>query len=354
MFDRYQIIKRNDVDSCLWDTFVQGNSQCWLWHQSALVEAISCWHNSEDASFAVFGLQGEKLNLVAILPMRKINKKFGGLLNFFVYESLSGPALKDDLTSKVLKRIIKEINFHLDEMCNHHFCMGVRLFCSPLAQIYQQRGSLEINPLLAFGSYDISSLTWVVDLKCDDEGLWSALKGSARTAIRKSQRLNVQIKEGNISHINAYFALHEETCRRNGIKPHPFEYFRALWSFCVERGTLKIFLAEWNGVIVAIETFGVFKEAAVYLTGAASNDGLRCEANSLIQWHAIKWLKTGGVEIYDNGEAFPFSKDKKKRALSNFKQSFGGKLRPLPRVVRYKRGLLSTPYNFLNCFKRGL
>ena len=139
--------------------------------------------------------------------------------------------------------------------------------------------------------------------------------------------------------------------QENVIKPP--EYFRALWSFCIEPKTLK-YSWKWNELIVAIETFGVFKKAAVYLTCAASNDGLRCEANSLIQWHAIKWLKTGGVEIYDNGEAFPFSKDKKKRALSNFKQSFGGKLRPLPRVVRYKRGLLSTPYNFLNCFKRGL
>ena len=32
--------------------------------------SISCWHNSEDASFVVFGRQGEKLNLVAILPMK--------------------------------------------------------------------------------------------------------------------------------------------------------------------------------------------------------------------------------------------------------------------------------------------
>ena len=56
MTDRYQIIKHNDVDSCLWDTCSENTVLALA--PIYLVEAIFV-NNSEDTTPTVFGLQGK-------------------------------------------------------------------------------------------------------------------------------------------------------------------------------------------------------------------------------------------------------------------------------------------------------
>jgi hypothetical protein len=43
-----------------------------------------------------------------------------------------------------------------------------------------------------------------------------------------------------------------------------------------------ILFPEWRGNVVAAENFGIYKQAAVYWTGAASAQGLNLAANSLL------------------------------------------------------------------------
>src|SRR5262249_32818129 len=138
-----------------------------------------------------------------------------------------------------------------------------------------------------------------------------------------------------------YYDLHLATAARTGIDPHPFAFFESIASRLVPAKLATAYIAEIDGRAVAGSIITGWKNGAFYNSGAASKDGLDCEANSLLLWTAIKAAAQRDAQYFDVGEAAPLTGVGKLEGLSTFKKSFGGRQYPL------WRGRRDTPVKWL-------
>ncbi|MFV1852112.1 MAG: GNAT family N-acetyltransferase [Thalassospira sp.] len=145
-------------------------------------------------------------------------------------------------------------------------------------------------------------------------------------AIRNDLRAEIVTPDKKL--LDVYYNLHLQTCRRNGIKPHPNQYFRTIQSTVAPAGLSKSCVVMLDNEVLAIHNFLIYKNCALYWTTAGSKKALQLCANDLGIWHAIKELKQIGISYLDCGEAFPGIPHGKLKGLNDFKKSFGGELHP--------------------------
>jgi hypothetical protein len=349
MSDHFDIVRRGDLGREAWNGFAEKYDESWLWHLYELSDALATWRGSQDCGFALID-RASKNEIVALVPLRRINRRILGLLPVYALESIGGPALKNDLSDKQRRDVLRALRKKVLSLANEGRCVEVRLFTSPMAPAFRGANCPRVNPLMDMGCENALTQTWVVELKPDKDALWSRMDGRARTAIRKAQKAGVVVREAREDDLDTYYDLHVETYRRTGMRSQQKEYFQAIWSHFLKEGLARVWIAEVEGKPVAAENFGVYKNAAVYWTGSASRKGLEVEANSLLQWTAIQWMADNGIEWYETGEAFPQALEGKTKGLNDFKKSFGGELYPfyrarLPvggwgeRLYRFKRNV---------------
>lgn len=322
-------VARLDVGKEAWDAFVSGCDQAWLWHRYDLQGALGLWPGRTDMSFALTD-GGE---VIALVPAQLVARRGPRWLGLHQIDSLGGPAITDVATTKRRADLLREIRAHLLHLAGTHRAFDVRVTLSPMAPAFRGDRCPRVSPLLGLGEPKMG-FTWVVDLRGGVEAAWAQLEGRARTAIRRAERGGVTVRPAAASDLDAYYALHLETYRRTGATPHPRSYFAAIWNDFLREGLARGFIAERHGEVVAAQTFGIFKAAAIYWTGASRSAALDLGANNLVQWAAIEWMVSQGIEWCETGEAFPWSSDPKERGLSDFKKSFGGELYPIFRSVQ--------------------
>jgi hypothetical protein len=316
-----------------WDALVDASDEAWLWHRFDLQDALETWPDSTDESFALLDADGQAL---ALIPLRRITKRLAGLLPVYVLESLGGAALRNGLGEKRRHAILTAVHDWLVTRMRKGVCLEARISLPAMAPAWRAENGPRVNPLLEMGCDNTLTQTWVVDLRGGHETVWKQMEGRARTAVRKAEKAGVTVREASPNDIHIYYRLHQETYRRTGVRPHSENYFAVLWDCFFSKGLARVWVAELGGEPVAAENFGIYKQAAIYWTGAASTKGLESEANSLLQWTAMQWMLSNGIEWYETGEAFPQFSDGKYKGISDFKKSFGGSLYP------YFKGRLGT------------
>jgi hypothetical protein len=83
-----------------------------------------------------------------------------------------------------------------------------------------------------------------------------------------------------------------------------------------------------------------FDTGANYNTGCSRTEALRCGANYLVLWEAIRAAKSEGLRWFEVGAIFPFSEDQKQQGLTRYKTKFGGEAH---RFFRCEMPLHSRP-----------
>ncbi len=330
MSEPFDIIPRQEVGQEAWDAFVAASDEAWLWHCYHLQDALASWPGRRDASVAV--VEGQGREVVAVLPLHRIEKRLIGRLWPLVrLDSLGGPACRNDLADKTRLKLLDFCRHILLEQAKTWRAGDVTLSLPPLAPALRGERCPRVNPLLGMGCCNTLSQTWVVDLRRPVEELWRRMHGRARTAVRKARKKGVTVRSATPAEqdLEIYYRLHQETYQRTDARPHPRAYFALIWDKFLATGQACVWFAELNGEVVAAANFALFKGASWYWTGAASQKGLAVEANSLLQWTAMRVFADQGVEWHESGEAFPGAPSgSKKKRLSEFKRSFGGELYP--------------------------
>jgi lipid II:glycine glycyltransferase (peptidoglycan interpeptide bridge formation enzyme) len=115
------------------------------------------------------------------------------------------------------------------------------------------------------------------------------------------------------------------------VRPHPKEYFSAIWRYFVRDGKAIVFFAEHDGAVIAADNEIFYKGAVSGWTAAGNNLAAGLGANNLLHWRAMQWARANGALWYESGEAFPGAREGKSKGLNDFKRSFGGDLYPLYR-----------------------
>jgi len=189
----------------------------------------------------------------------------------------------------------------------------------------------------------------MLEIVRSEEELLTQMKQKTRYNIKLSQKRGVSVKAisdfqpaspaGRFpiskQYVDDFIKLVNITAKRDKIKPHPENYYRKMFEV-IPSEILKLYLAEYQGKIIAANLVLFFGRTATYLHGASDNIHREVMAPYLLQWQAILDAKKAGCERYDLGgvktEKNPKSKIQNPNSwagITRFKMGFAPKVEPI-------------------------
>lgn len=146
------------------------------------------------------------------------------------------------------------------------------------------------------------------DLTGGEEAFFGALKSKWRYNIRLAERRGIQIRQGTVRDLPAFYRLYEETGQRDGFLIRPFDYYRTTWeTFLTAQANptnpaggalLLAEHAEEQAPLAGLFLF-CYGSRAWYFYGASSDHRRRDMPNHLLQWEALRWSMAQGCTVYD-------------------------------------------------------
>lgn len=168
---------------------------------------------------------------------------------------------------------------------------------------------------------------WMVPLTTDPDIVWARIGKTTRHQVVKARKLGVRVriayKREDMLH---YYRLHLQTrSKKHGMPAQPLRFFYELWDIFGTSGIMKLFLAEYEGIVVA-GSISLISGKTVHDAYSATNvDHLNLSSNHLVMWEIIRWCCTNGYHIYDLGRT---AQDN--AGLMLFKRRWGAIMEPLP------------------------
>ena len=218
----------------------------------------------------------------------------------------------------------------------------------------------------------IGSILVPLDLPTQDAML-AVMKPKTRYNVRLAQKRGVTVRLARTDDDFArFYALMQATGSRDQFGVHSHAYYHDVWrtfngysapdtppeaslGACRDvvppGGQVGLWLAEFEGKVIAAIMVSVVGDEAIYLYGASDDDHRREMPTYLIQWRAMQWARALGARRYDlwgipdsvvlGGDSREDLDEKNVRdgmwGVYRFKQGFGGA------VVRYQ-GAYDKPY----------
>jgi len=145
---------------------------------------------------------------------------------------------------------------------------------------------------------------WEVDLRPSEDEIWQRFKSTARTAIRKAEKLGVVVEEANdLSFADDFYAQLVEVFAKQSLVPtYDIERVRALIRHVLPTGRLLLLRARSpEGLCIATGIFPGMNGAAYFLGGASWREHQILRPNEALMWYAMRYWKARGVEWFDLG-----------------------------------------------------
>lgn len=148
----------------------------------------------------------------------------------------------------------------------------------------------------------------VLDISKNEEEILAQMKSKARYNIRLAEKKGISLRitnkyeytNGNRKDFNEFLRLTKIMAKRQGITPHPDEYYTKMLEI-IPAEMLKLYVAEYEGRVIAANLMVFFGDTATYLHGASDDDYRNVMAPYLLQWRAIQEAKQKGCTKYDFG-----------------------------------------------------
>jgi hypothetical protein len=162
------------------------------------------------------------------------------------------------------------------------------------------------------------SKTLLLDLTKSEEELLAEMHQKWRYNIRLASKKGVNVREGvREKDLDAFYDLIASTYNRKRLKIYKKEYYQKL----LETFTgAKIYLAEYQGKILAANLVLFYGDTATYLHGGSSEEYKNLMAPHFLQWETIKITKAMSYRYYD----FWGIDERRWPGLTRFKKGFGG------------------------------
>jgi peptidoglycan pentaglycine glycine transferase (the first glycine) len=166
----------------------------------------------------------------------------------------------------------------------------------------------------------------VLNLLPTEDALLAGMKEKWRYNLRLAQRKGVAIREAQtVEDIQAWYALLQTTGNRDHFGIHTIDYYLKAWHIFAPRQQARLFLAEYEGHLLAGIFVALLAKQAIYLYGASSNEHRNLMPNYLLQWEAIRWAKQQGAVQYDFwGIPETDREDEAMAGVHRFKRGWGG------------------------------
>lgn len=137
----------------------------------------------------------------------------------------------------------------------------------------------------------------IADRSLDE--LMEAFHSKTRYNIRYAFRKGVTIRTGDRQDLPAFYQVLQETAARDDFLVRDISYYERLWDELVEAGIARVFLAEWEGKLLAGAISMKYGPTVWYVYGASSNEHRNLMPAYAVQWEMIKWAKESGCSVYD-------------------------------------------------------
>lgn len=166
----------------------------------------------------------------------------------------------------------------------------------------------------------------IIDLRPTEEELLAAMKQKTRYNVRLAGKRNVTIRFGDADDLDLLYDLYAETAERDGFVIRPLDYYRRAWADFMRAGLAQPIIAEYRGTAIAhVIIFGLGIRAW-YFYGASSAEERNRMPTYALQWEAIRWAKSQGMQVYDFWGAPDdfFDEYDPLTGVFRFKTGFGG------------------------------
>lgn len=204
----------------------------------------------------------------------------------------------------------------------------------PPEKIYQEfqlnYNTIESN-LRRANSDILPANTVFVDLHQSHESILARMRPKTRYNILLSKRKGVKVHRVGLENISVWYALYEETARRNNIYLNDITYFATVLATHADHtaspATVELLFAELNGEPLAAMFLVMSEHRATYLYGASSSNHRNSMPTYALQWEAICIAKSSGCVEYDMFGVSPGPDPSHPMyGLYKFKIGFGGEL----------------------------
>jgi peptidoglycan pentaglycine glycine transferase (the first glycine) len=167
------------------------------------------------------------------------------------------------------------------------------------------------------------SSTRMIDLRADEESLWSDLRKKWRQYVNKARSNGVTIVDADGDRLGDFYRIYRETAARAGFLIRTEQAYRDVWQAFRPFGLARLLFAnDRDGSPQAALFLIRCGRRVVEPYGGMTTAGADQRANYLLKWEAIRTSKDDGAETYDLwGLATG--------GIAHFKTGFGG------REVRY-------------------
>lgn len=159
--------------------------------------------------------------------------------------------------------------------------------------------------------------TIILSLAAPEEQLLAAMHGKTRYNIRVAQKHGIKIEAAGHENIGNFWNLIQKTAQRDQFSTHTKEYYHKLLlvSFA------ELFIAKYQGRIIAANIVLLHGERATYLHGASDYEYRSLMAPYLLHWRIMQHAKERGFLEYDLWGV----DEKKWPGVTRFKRGFGGR-----------------------------
>ena len=192
--------------------------------------------------------------------------------------------------------------------------------------LLQELGFVRVSDPHGFGGVQ-PRCVMQLDLRPSMDELLAGCKPKWRYNIRLAERKGVRVRSScTKDDLRVFYDLLEETARRDRFLIRGYDYYESIWDILVEAGYAKLFLAEYEGEVIAGALSFIFGDKCWYTYGASSNHHRNVMPNHLLQWRMIEWAKQSGCAVYDFRGVSPkrdWSADDHLCGLNRFKEGFG-------------------------------
>lgn len=163
-----------------------------------------------------------------------------------------------------------------------------------------------------------------VENKTEDE-IFAAFHNKTRYNVRVALKNNVTVTIGNRDDLKRFHEIMVETGARDEFVIRNLAYFEKMYDMMAPTDNLRLYLAHFEGNIVAGTIAIKYGDKVWYLYGASSNSSRNVMPNYLLQWEMIKWAIEEKCRIYDfRGVSGDLSEDNPLYGLYRFKKGFSG------------------------------
>ena len=160
-----------------------------------------------------------------------------------------------------------------------------------------------------------------------EDDLLAGMHPKTRYNIRLAERRGVRVRAGGAADIDPFYAVLEETARRDRFLVRGRPYFAAMWRTCLAAGLGWLLLAEADGQLLAGAIIFRLGNTAWYLYGASANHRRELMPAYAVQWEAIRRARAAGCTLYDfRGVSGDLDEANPLYGLYRFKRGFGAEL----------------------------